>query len=314
MSRTTPNLGLTVWSDPNDQFSTTQLAQNWDKLDADYIRGRPANSAELLSAVPVSGNFDGRLVYLTAADSGFAAKSLIRYNGSSWAVVGYETLSALPTSSNFAGRLVLLSASASGFPAWTLVRYDGSTWAQAVKGVDIAASVPLTNNYAGRVVVLSAADSGFSAWDVIRFDGSSWAKIGPQPIPPSTRIVETLITTDQTTTSTSDPGTTLFTFASGTYENVQYYFHMSIPQISHSVASSTISIRLRDSTPANVGNPTVLQTSATAGRRSSHNIFFPFSPTAGSHTYAVTWWSDTTGTVTLSSTGQAPAVFRIIKS
>lgn len=315
MSRTTPNLGLTVWSDTNDQFDPTALAHNWDLIDADYSRGRPANSAEIVATVPVTSNFDGRLIYLTAADSGFPAKSLLRYNGASWAVIGYEILAAVPVSGNFAGRLVLLSASASGFAAWTLIRYDGSAWAQAVKGVDISATVPVTNNYAGRIVVLSGADSGFSAWDVIRFDGSAWAKIGPQPIPPSTRIVESIVTTDQTTTSVVDPGTTLFTFAAGTYENVQYYFHLTIPQVSHSVGSSTISFRLRDTSgPTNVGNIISFQTSTTANRRGNHSIFLPFTPTAGAHTYAVTWFSDTAGTVTLSTTGLAPAIFRIIKS
>ena len=65
---------------------------------------------------------------LSAADSGFGAWSLIRYDGSAWRVVGYEILPAVPSASNFAGRLVILSSASGGFNAWDLIRYDGTAW------------------------------------------------------------------------------------------------------------------------------------------------------------------------------------------
>lgn len=310
--RTTSNLGLRVWDSPSDQFSPTDLSFNWDKIDADYLRARPANQVENLSAVPASGNFDGRLVYLTATDSGFPAKTLIRYNGSSWQVVGpFEVSASLPTLSNYAGRLVLLSAAASGFSAWTLVRYDGTSWAQAVRGVDISATVPATNNYAGRVVVLSTTTGGFNAWDVIRYDGSSWAKIGPQAIPPSTEIAYSTIVADTTTTNTVSPGDTLLTFSAGTFENVKYYLHLSIPRLTLSVAGAT-NFLFRESTTA-IGNP-IQVTVTTGGAYKDFAAVIPFTPTAGAHTYNISWYIGTAGTATINTTGLAPAVFRIIKA
>lgn len=309
--RTTSNLGLRVWDSPSDQFSPTDLAFNWDKVDSDYSRARPANQVENLSAVPSSGNFDGRLVYLTATDSGFPAKSLIRYNGSSWAAVGYEILAAVPSTSNFAGRLVLLSATASGFPAWTLIRYDGSSWAQAVKGVDISATVPVSNNYAGRIVVLSAAASGFAAWDVIRYDGSAWAKIGPQSIPPASELAYFTQVTDLTSTNTVSPGDTITTFGAATFENLKYYFHIVVPKVTLSVPG-TITFLFQEATTT-IGAPMTLQVPAGTVFE-NYTTLLPFTPTATAHTYNVKWFISTAGTATISVTGLAPAVFRIIKA
>ena len=310
--RTTSNLGLRVWDNPSDQFSPTDLAFNWDKLDSDYGRARPANQAETLSTVPSSGNFDGRLVYLTASDQGFPAKTLIRYNGSSWATVGpFEIQSSVPTLGNYAGRMVLLSAAASGFPAWSLIRYDGSAWGQAINGVDVSATVPASNNYAGRVVVLSTTTGGFNAWDMIRYDGSAWTKIGPQAIPPATELAYYSQPTDITTTNTASPGDGIQTFSAATFENVKYYFHIVIPKLTLSVAGN-VNFLLRESTTIQ-GNP-IQATVTTGGAYKDFTVLFPFTPTAGSHTYNVTWYISTAGTATINTTSLAPAIFRIIKA
>jgi hypothetical protein len=126
MARITPK-GFYVWNLTTDSFSHTQLAANWDLLDT--LLSTPATSVETLTAVPGSGNFAGRLVMLSAADGGFAAWTLIRYDGSSWRAVGpFEILPAVPVAGNYAGRIVILSASDGGFSAWSVIRYDGSSW------------------------------------------------------------------------------------------------------------------------------------------------------------------------------------------
>ena len=79
---TTPNLGLKVWDADADTFNRQDLIDNWTAIDTDSTRQRSANQVEILASVPVTNLFDGRLVYLTAASGGFAAKTVIRYNGS----------------------------------------------------------------------------------------------------------------------------------------------------------------------------------------------------------------------------------------
>lgn len=312
--RTTSNLGLRIWNNVSDQFSPDDLAHNWDALDADYLRARPANQAEVLAAVPSSSNFDGRLVYLTASDSGFPSKTLIRYDGSSWRAVGpFEVLAAVPTLGNYAGRMVLLSGASGGFAAWTLIRYDGSTWAQPNRGVDISATVPVTNNYAGRLVVLSSADGGFNAWDVIRYNGSTWARIGPAPVPPSTELTYYSQTTDITTTNTASPGDLINTFSAATFENVKYYLHVTIPRVTLSVPGN-VNFLLRDTSgPTIIGNP-LSRAIGTGGAYTDFSVWFPFTPTAAAHTYDVRWYISTAGTATINTTSLAPAVFRIIKA
>lgn len=125
MARTTPK-GLHVFDLALDQYDHTQVAANWDLIDS--LLGTPATSIQTLATVPSTGNFAGRLVMLSAADSGFSAWQVIRYDGSTWRPVGYEILPAVPTLSNFAGRIVVLSAANGGFNAWDAIKYDGSAW------------------------------------------------------------------------------------------------------------------------------------------------------------------------------------------
>jgi hypothetical protein len=313
--RTTTNLGLTVWDQGTDPFDRNQLAANWDAVDADYTRGRPASSVSPASSLPGSP-VEGQLVYLTANNGGFNAGTIVRYSATGgWKPIGpFEIMSTVPSSGNYAGRLVLLSATASGFPAWSLIRFDGSAWAQANKGVDISTVVPTSGNYAGRVVVLSAVDplfTQFVAWDVIRYDGTNWAKIGPQPIPPGTELAYTTITTDTTTTNTVQPGDQLFAFPTATFENVKYYFHFVIPNLRYSLSGNTVFFSFRES---GLVTPTVIADIPSAGVGVNINIIQPFTPTAGAHTYSFNWWINSAGTGTIKATNFAAAVFRIFKA
>lgn len=188
-------MGLKVWDSNSDEFSPSDLEFNWDAIDTDYSRARPTDRAEILSAVPGSGNFAGRLVYLSTASGGVPAHTLIRFDGSAWRTVGpHEVHAAVPSTGNYAGRVVLLSASDSGFAAWTLITYDGSTWTELGRQITVSATVPGTGNYNGRVVVLSASDGGFNAWDMIVYNGTSYVLVGPSREPPIASTLAALTT------------------------------------------------------------------------------------------------------------------------
>lgn len=126
--------GLIVWNLEDDPFNHTQLADNWDRIDAllDTLDSEVApgpKRIQTLASLPVTDNFVGRLVMLSSASGGFAAMTLVQFDGSAWSPVGTpEILPAVPSAGNFAGRVVMLSQSNSGFDAWTLIRFDGSDW------------------------------------------------------------------------------------------------------------------------------------------------------------------------------------------
>jgi hypothetical protein len=183
MSHITPNLGLTVWDSPSDAFNSTELADNFDAIDADATRVRPTNSAEVLATLPGVGNFNGRLVYLSAADGGFAAGTLVRFQGSTWGAVGpIEALAAVPTSGNYPGRVVLLTAISGTFAAWSLITYNGTSWAPVNQTYELLASVPVTNNFAGRLVLLTASSGGFESYSLIVYDGSAYHRVDKRGI------------------------------------------------------------------------------------------------------------------------------------
>lgn len=312
--RTTTHLGLTVWDNVNDVFSSSQLAANWDAIDADYTRARPANQIQVVSALSsVTSPVEGTLAYLSAADSGFGAGTIVRFTASAWRPVpGVELLAAVPTSGNFAGRMVLLSSASGSFSQWSLIRYDGTAWKLTNYTYELLSAVPVSGNYAGRLVLLTAASSPFSAFDLIRYDGSNWAKIGPQPIPPATELLTYTISTDLTTTNTVSPGDTLTTFSATTFENVKYYFEISIPWYSHSVSLGHARILLRESTTtvASLDIPTDF----TANTPRSFAAKIPFIPTAASHTYALTLMTLTAGTFSIFGSTHSNATVRVVKA
>jgi hypothetical protein len=131
MASTTTNAGLYLWDLGTDNYNHSQLQANFVTLDS-YLAGFDATSKfvkhiHTTASIPGTAAL-GDVVFLTASAGGFAANSLIRYDGSAWKVTGYEVLAAVPGTGNWNGRLVLLSAADSGFNAWTLIRYNGTTW------------------------------------------------------------------------------------------------------------------------------------------------------------------------------------------
>lgn len=313
--RTTANLGLTVWNLNSDTFDPSQLAANWDTIDAKFsssaVSNTPIRYLEGLSSIVASGT-EGRIGITTAATGGFAKDTVIRYSGTSWRTVGpTEIVSTLPTSNNWAGRTVILSAAVGGFNAWDMVvNTDGAnTWAEIGKTQTSTTVAGFTNNYAGKLGVLTAADSGFNAYSLLLYNGSSWALVGPQAIPPATELVYSTISTDITTTSGTDPGGTLLTFSTATFENVKYYLNINIPRIKASVTAG-VEFRLREGA-SNIGNPIEFDLNTSY---QSVSALFPFTPSAGSHTYYIDWWITSPGTLTINTTNLAPAIFRIIKA
>lgn len=133
-----------MWNLEDDPFNHVELANNWDRIDAlldtldSEITPGPKR-IQTLPSLPTTGNFIGRLVMLNSANGGFAAMSLMKFDGSSWRPVATpEILPTVPTAGNFAGRVVMLSQANGGFEAWTLIRYNGSTWA-GIGGTNIDA-------------------------------------------------------------------------------------------------------------------------------------------------------------------------------
>lgn len=130
MARSTSK-GLFVFDLGGDNFSHTQAASNLDLIDSYWIgfdsTTKLPKRLHTTTTVPGSGTA-GDVVMLSAADGGFSAWTLIRYNGSTWRAIGYEILPTVPSAGNYAGRIVVLSAADSGFQAWDVIRYDGSLW------------------------------------------------------------------------------------------------------------------------------------------------------------------------------------------
>src|SRR6476646_351341 len=312
--RTTPHLGLTVWDNNNDTFDSSQLAANWDAIDADYTRTRPANMVQVVTTLAsVPSPVEGTLAYLSAADSGYAAGTLMRRTAGAWRPVpGVEIFGAVPSSGNFAGRVVLLNTAAGGFAQWSLIQYTGSAWQLLNHTYEILATVPTSGNFAGRMVLLTTADSGFSAYDLIRYTGSTWGKIGPQAIPPGTELLTYTVSADATTSNTVAPGDTLQTFSAQTFENVKYYFEVSIPWVSHTVTQGNGRIALMESTSTIAALD--IPTADTAAAPTSFFAKIPFIPTAGSHTYTLDWLTLTTGTLTIWGLTHSNAVIRVVKA
>lgn len=130
MSRITSK-GLFVWDLTTDAFNHTQLAANWDLVDA-YWTGFDATTKlpkrlNTSATIPVGGTA-GDLVMVTASTGGYQPYTLMKYDGSNYRPVAYEIVPTVPVSGLFPGRLVMLSTADGGFNAWDLIRYDGSTW------------------------------------------------------------------------------------------------------------------------------------------------------------------------------------------
>lgn len=179
--RITPNLELIVWDSNNDEFNPTQLADNWDKVDAAFDTTQsfyPADRVEIRNDLPVTNLFEGRLVFLTAAVGGFQAESMVVYNGTAWRTIGpFEKFSALPTLGNFIGRIVVLTGASGGFAANdVVVNINGANSWTKVGGIAAGATLP-TSPSSGQVFLLTSADGSFEAYTLVAYNGAAWQRL-----------------------------------------------------------------------------------------------------------------------------------------
>lgn len=307
-----------VWDQPNDVFDYVQLVANFDAIDVALALPRTSNAitqAAVLTAGLNNTTDRGRLIYLTAPDGGFVTGTIARWSGTAWTdIKGVELQASLPVTNNFDGRMVLLTAAAGGFAAWTLVRYLTAVWYQVNQGVELAAAYPPTGtNFAGRTVMLTSAGGGFLAYSLIRYNGSTWALVGPQPVPPSTELVYTTQAVDVANSNTVSPGDTLATFGATTFENVKHFVEIALPVVSNTVANAQINFLLREA-GATVGTIMSVYGGTTVTDKRNFFVRMPFTPTAASHTYTVTWYLTAAGTATIHATSLTPATVRVIKA
>jgi len=176
--RTTANLGLTVWDSNSDEFNPTELADNWDLIDAAQGGFKIADRVEIRADLPITNLFNGRLVYLTAAVGGFQANTMVVYNGAAWRNIGpLEKFAVLPTVGNFIGRMVILTGADGGFAANDVViNTNGSTSWVKVGGVAKGATLPVSPS-AGDIFLLTGADGGFTAYTLVAYNGASWQRL-----------------------------------------------------------------------------------------------------------------------------------------
>ena len=178
MSTQSPNLNLTIWNAANDQFDWTLLANNFSIIDQQFaaagtqtVSNVPIRFIESLSAVPNTGNTNGRLVYLTAANGGFSANTIIQYKTSttSWYEVGQpELVTQTPPSNHYLGRMIVFTASSGSFVTGDVaVCTDVSgVYTKVNKGVGTYTSITnavAASPTAGTLAVLTAADANLGA-------------------------------------------------------------------------------------------------------------------------------------------------------
>jgi hypothetical protein len=79
---------------------------------------------EIQSAIPASGNFEGRVIVLTANDSGYLDGDVLRYNGSAWTLIGPQP--EIPPSLSR-----VINQATHGFSVGNVVKFTGSTYSKA---------------------------------------------------------------------------------------------------------------------------------------------------------------------------------------
>lgn len=160
MARTTA-AGLYVWDLGTDPYVHSQLAANWDLIQTYWVgfdtTSKLPRRLHTTATVPGSGTL-GDIVFLTAANGGYAANSFLKYDGSAWRPIGgsIEIQPTVPVAGLFAGRIVMLSAADSGFAAWSVIRYDGAVW-------DVVGGWGNINNGAGALNI-KGLQSSFDAF------------------------------------------------------------------------------------------------------------------------------------------------------
>ncbi|MBB3607354.1 phage tail protein [Rhizobium sp. BK602] len=111
---------------------------------------------EIVSALPATGNVEGRTVYLTTDDK------LYRYTGSAWtAAVAAVDVSGTLVSSQIADGAITNSKLAA-------LAIDATKFASTIKPVEIVSTLPTSDNVEGRTVYLTTDDK------LYRYTGSAW--------------------------------------------------------------------------------------------------------------------------------------------
>lgn len=123
MATTTSNLGLTIWNSDNDFFDYSVLARNFQAIDNQFSTTSVTNTkirfVEDSATVPAGSQTNGKLIYLTASNSGFTANTLIQYRNGQWNEVGQpEIVTTVPTTNNFIGRTIVIGSPAPS--GWTV--------------------------------------------------------------------------------------------------------------------------------------------------------------------------------------------------
>lgn len=141
---------------------------------------------EVQSGLPTSGNFQGRVIVLSTAASGFSQWDMVvnTDGANSWNKVGAVATSATVAgfSNNYAGKLGVLTSADSPYSAYSLLVYTGSAWQSVeTRGVQTGTSLP-GSPYTGQVFCLTAALNPYSQYDVLRWNGTAWGQISSPPL------------------------------------------------------------------------------------------------------------------------------------
>lgn len=162
MSTSSTNLGLTIWNSDNDIFDYRALATNFQLIDNKFTSPFSVPVQYVESSTTVPAGSPGRLIYLTAADSGFTANTLIQYRGGQWYEVGQpELVTSNPTQNNYIGRLIINSLTGA---ISVCTNAGGSGTFTQITNTGISSVFPLPSNTGGGAVAnqlffLSQADS-----------------------------------------------------------------------------------------------------------------------------------------------------------
>jgi len=123
---------------------------------------------EIVNSLPSTGNFEGRIVYLTADDK------LYRHNGTNWiSAVSASDITGQLTSNQIAD---LAASKITGQLVASQIADASITTAKLATGINpiqIVSSLPTTDNFEGRIVYLTADDK------LYRYNGTAWTAAVP---------------------------------------------------------------------------------------------------------------------------------------
>jgi hypothetical protein len=122
-------------------------------------------------------------------------------------------------------------------------------------------------------------------------------------------------TSDVSTAVPASPGAQFYNFPAATYVAVKHYLELFFPVIRANAAGTLYWVLMEGGTPvAGAGTAGVDIPNISGGFGVTVALRIPFTPTAGSHTYAVNWVGNGTIVFTVKATGLAPATARIVRA